>query len=111
MPMSLRERVLAVYRGRKPDVVPFLLDLSHWFYWKNRMPWDLSVPYEQPEYALIDYHRQVGAGFYMPNLGAFYTAPFADDEPATTEKRLRGDAPEIVWRLETPIGAIERARV
>ena len=109
--MTLRERILAVYRGDAPDVVPYMLDLSHWFYWKNRLPWDLSVPYEQPEYALIDYHRQVGAGFYMPNMGAFYAAPFADDVRATTEKRLRGDAPEIVWRLETPIGTIERARV
>jgi hypothetical protein len=109
--MTLRERILAVYQGDTPDVVPYMLDLSHWFYWKNRMPWDLSVPFERPEHDLIDYHRQVGAGFYMPNLGAFYAAPFGDDVKATTEKRQRRGQAEIVWRLQTPLGVIERARV
>jgi hypothetical protein len=109
--MTLRERILAVYRGERPDVVPYMLDLSHWFYWRHRMPWDLSVSYEQPEHPLIDFHRQAGAGFYMPNLATFYTARFPDGVKASTGKRQRGGAPEIVWRLETPLGAIERARV
>ena len=30
--MTPRERILAVYRGKRPDAVPFMLDLSHWFY-------------------------------------------------------------------------------
>jgi hypothetical protein len=42
MAMSLRDRILAVYRGGTPDVVPYALDLSHYFYHKNRMPWDLT---------------------------------------------------------------------
>ena len=108
--MTPRERILAVYAGETPDVVPFFLDLSHWFYWKNRLPWDLSGTYTEPERALIDLHRQVGAGFYMPNLGAMYSAAFPDEVRATTEKRDAGGAPEIVWRLETASGAIERAR-
>ena len=36
MTMTMRERILAVYRGETPDVVPYMLDLSHWFYHKNR---------------------------------------------------------------------------
>ncbi|MFA6109548.1 MAG: uroporphyrinogen decarboxylase family protein [Candidatus Latescibacterota bacterium] len=108
--MTQRERLLAVYRGETPDLVPFMLDLSHWYYWRHRQPWDLSVAYPEPERGLIDYHRQAGAGFYMPNLGAFYTARFADGVKAVTERREEGGAPEIVWRLETPIGTIERAR-
>ena len=35
MTMTLRERILAVYRGETPDVVPYMLDLSHWFYHKK----------------------------------------------------------------------------
>ncbi len=88
-----------------------MLDLSHWFYWKNRQPWDLSLAYEEPEYALIDYHRNCGAGFYMPNLGAFYTATFPAGVQATTHKHERCGVPEIIWRLETATGAIERARI
>ena len=56
--MTPRERILAVYQGKTPDVVPYMLDLSHWFYHKNRLPWDLSKAYEEPERDLIDYHNR-----------------------------------------------------
>ncbi len=109
--MSPRERILAVYRGQTPDVVPYVLDLSHWFYHSRKMPWDLSVSYIEPERELIDYHRRVGAGFYMPNLAAFYSVIYPPGVTATVAKRSRNGAPEIVWRIETPEGTIERARV
>jgi len=109
--MTLRDRILAVYRGETPDVAPFMLDLSHWFYHRNRLPWDLTVAYEEPEYALIDYHKQVGAGFYMPNLGAFYGAAYGDDVQSEMYKTERNSEPEIVWRHTTPLGSIERRRV
>jgi hypothetical protein len=108
--MTLRERILAVYRGETPDVVPYMLDLSHWFYHKNRQPWDLSLSYDEPEYALIDYHKRTGVGFYIPNLAAFYTADYGPDVVAETTKSDSYGAPEITWRLTTPLGAIERKR-
>jgi hypothetical protein len=108
--MTLRERILAVYRGETPDVIPFMLDLSHWFYHKNRIPWDLSIAYDKPEFALIDYHRQVGAGFYLPNLGSFYSVQYGPDVKAETFKETRDGVTEIVWRLATPLGSIERRR-
>ena len=107
MSMSLRERILCVYRGETPDVVPYMLDLSHWFYHKNRLPWDLSRAYERPERALIDYHKKAGVGFYLPNLGLFYTAKHGEGVVAETVK----DGPEITWRYKTPMGTIERTRV
>jgi hypothetical protein len=54
--MNLRERILSVYRGETPDVVPFMLDLSHWFYERTRRPWDLSASYEKPERDLVEEH-------------------------------------------------------
>jgi len=112
MGMSPRERILAVYSGDVPDVVPYMLDLSHWFYHRNHLPWDLSVAYEAPERELIDCHRRLGCGFYLANLASFYTTSFSDDVVAETEKRVRGDGrPEIAWRLKTPRGEIERRRV
>lgn len=69
--MTLRERILAVYRGDAPEAVPFMLDLSHWFYHSRQLPWDLSRAYEELECDLVDCHRDMGAGFYMPNLGSF----------------------------------------
>ena len=65
MPMTERERILAVYRGETPDRVPCMLDLSHWFYHRRKKPWDLSVTYVQPECELIDYHKEAGVGFYI----------------------------------------------
>ncbi|MBI5819629.1 MAG: hypothetical protein HZA88_11640 [Verrucomicrobia bacterium] len=109
--MTLRERILAVYRGETPDVVPYMLDLSHWFYHRRRLPWDLSQSYVEPEHELIGYHKRAGAGFYMPNLAAFHSAAFPPDVKATTERRTHGGNTEIIWRIETPLGSIERARM
>ena len=74
-----------------------MLDLSHWFYHKNRLPWDLSIVYDRPESELIDYHKQTGAGFYMPNLGVVLLGDYGDDvesevrkESATVRRRSPG---------------------
>ncbi len=107
--MSLRERILAVYHGEKPDKIPFMLDLSHWFYHRNRMPWDLSKSYDCPEKELIDYHKRIGVGFYMPNLGSFYDVSYPANVKVTTTKSADGQ--EIRWQISTPAGTIERVRV
>lgn len=109
--MSMRERILAVYRGEKPDVVPYMLDLSHWFYHKERRPWDLTIAYEKPEGDLIDYHKKVGAGFYVPNLAPFFAVRYGNDVTAETYKETIGGAPAITWRLTTPLGSIKRTRI
>jgi hypothetical protein len=109
--MTLRERILAVYRGETPDVVPFMLDLSHWFYHRRRLHWDLTISYEKPERELIDYHRKAGVGFYLPNLAAFYSVQYGPDVSSEVRKEIRNGVPEISWRLSTPLGTIERRRV
>ncbi|MCF6284541.1 MAG: hypothetical protein L3K26_05070 [Candidatus Hydrogenedentes bacterium] len=108
MPMSPRDRILAIYRGETPDVVPYMLDLSHWFYHQRKMPWDLSQAYEQPESELIDYHKRAGVGFYMPNLACFFTTSYPDDVLASVQKSP--DGREITWTFETPLGTISRKR-
>lgn len=108
--MTPRERILAVYRGDTPDVVPYMLDLSHWFYHRHHLPWDLSRVYEDPETELIDYHRRIGAGFYLPNLGSFYSVTFPPDVQVTTSKDEVDGSPEITWQIRTPLGQLERRR-
>jgi hypothetical protein len=107
--MTTRERIKAIYRGETPDIVPYMLDLSHWYYHKHRLPWDLSVAYERPEAELIAYHRRVGAGFYMPNLASFYQVHY----PASVRTSLirSADGQTITWGLETGSGRIERTRI
>ena len=107
--MTLKERILQVYQGKTPDVVPFMLDLSHWFYHKNQIPWDLSKSYDKPECELIDYHREKGVGFYMPNLGSFFEVSYSDNVKAGRQKSEDGKA--ITWSFETPLGKIDRTRI
>lgn len=108
MTMTLRERILAVYRGETPDVVPFMLDLSHWFYHKTRRPWDLSRSYEAPEDDLINEHKRLGVGFYVPNLASFVDVAYGPDVRSEVSKSADGS--EITWTLETPEGVIRRVR-
>ena len=106
--MTVRERILSVYRGETPDAVPCMLDLSHWFYHKHRLPWDLSVSYLEPEYELIDYHKRMGVGFYVPHLGAFFDVAYGEDVQAAVIKSE--DGLEISWEFKTPVGVIRRTR-
>lgn len=109
MSMTHKERIESVYRGETPDQVPFMLDLSHWFYQKNQVPWDLSKSYDEPEYDLIDYHKKKDVGFYLPNLGAFYETTYPEDVKITTQKQEDGKA--ITWTIDTPVGSISRTRI
>lgn len=109
--MTLRERILAVYNGEVPDKVPFMLDLSHYYYEKTQKPWDLCNGYSEPETDMIDFNRQHGAGFYIPNQAVFMETTYDDNVKATAERRVVDGVPEICWRYETPIGCIERIRM
>jgi len=100
-----------MYRGQKPDGVPFMLDLSHWFYHRRKLPWDLSRAYDKPEYELIDYHRAKGAGFYMPNLASFFSTTYPPDIRTETIKDEKNGRQRITWKYITPMGTLERSRV
>lgn len=108
--MTLRERIRTVYAGGVPDCVPYFLDLSHWFYHRRRLPWNLSRSYAAPENDLIACHREFGAGFYLPNLASFYTTAFPEDVTVRVEQHGTG-TPGITWTIETPLGRISRTRV
>lgn len=107
--MTIRERILAVYRGETPDCVPYMLDLSHWFYHRFKKPWDLSKSYDKPEQELFDYHRKHDVGFYMPNLGSFFTVRYEGNVRATVERS--DDGRTITWTYHTPLGSIRRQRI
>jgi len=106
--VTIRERILAVYQGKTADCVPFMLDLSHWFYHRHHLPWDLSRSYDEPEHELIEYHHQAGAGFYLPNLGSFFGVTYPADVRSTVSKSE--DGREITWSFETPLGTVRRRR-
>ncbi len=107
---SLRERILTVYRGEVPDTVPFMLDLSHWYYHKMQEPWDLSQGYLEPDYGLLDYHKKHHIGFYLANNAPFWSETYGPNVTQEVKKEIVYGVPEISWIITTPIGAIERRR-
>ncbi|HCU35616.1 MAG TPA: hypothetical protein DGT21_09210 [Armatimonadetes bacterium] len=109
--MTLRQRLLDVYRAQTPDVVPYALDLSHWFYHRHGLPWDLSTVFEEPDRQLVDYHRAHGVGFSIANLAPFFSVTYAEGVDADSSQEVRDGVPEITWRLCTPIGSIQRTRI
>lgn len=109
MSMTVRERIETVYRGETPDQVPYMLDLSHWYYHRNQKPWDLSKSYDKPEKNLIYYHKKMGVGFYIPNLGSFFEVCYPDTVKSSIAKS--DDGQSIIWSYETPKGKIERTRI
>jgi Uroporphyrinogen decarboxylase (URO-D) len=108
--MTERARMLAVYRGEIPDRVPFFLDLSHWFNQRHKIPFDLSSSIAEPDLPLIEYHKKVGAGLYIGNLFSCHDTIYPSDVVETASKETSAHGLEIVWRMETPIGTIERRR-
>ncbi|MCM8759561.1 MAG: hypothetical protein NC906_07325 [Candidatus Omnitrophica bacterium] len=109
--MSIRDRILCVYNGKKPDCVPFVLDLSHWFYHHYRRAWDLTMPYHKPDIDLIDIHKKFKAGFYVPILNIGWRAVYPADVRYSVWKENFNGIPSIVWEYETPFGKIRRRRI
>ena len=109
--MTPRERILAVYNGQKPDRVPYMLDLSHYYLHKFQLPWDLCNGYPKPDTGLMDFTKQMGAAFYCPQQTHFWNVEFANDVKSSAVTNIVNGVPEIVWRFDTPIGSIERIRV
>lgn len=109
--MTPRERILAVYNGKKPDRVPYMLDLSHYYLHKFQLPWDLGTGAPKVDTGLMDFTKKMGAAFYCPQMAHFWDVEYANDVKSSSSTRVVNGVPEISWRFDTPIGSIERIRV
>ena len=104
--MNESERVRAVYQGQRPDRVPLMLDLSHWYKKNRNVPFDLKG-FDGVEQGLVELHRQAGAVAYC-EMGAFYG--LESDDP---EVRLEAftEAGVFTTRVVTPLGTLHEERV
>jgi len=69
--MKLRERVLSVLRREKPDRVPWFGDLDYWataLIGRGQKPSNFKI-----DQAYIDWHRDLGVGFYLQGYFPFKT--------------------------------------
>ncbi|TVR58791.1 MAG: hypothetical protein EA426_09095 [Spirochaetaceae bacterium] len=104
--MTPRERVQAVYRGERPDRVPLILDLSHWYKKNYARPFDLSG-FTAVEHDLVELHKSVGAVAYV-EMGSFFSLEFT--APGISVDRWTENG-VFHTRITTPNGAIEERRV
>ena len=103
--MTPKERMEAVYRGTKPDRVPWFADLSNWFVAEKKIRFVPAGSYfiSDEEIAL---HKRLGVGIYL-NMGAFWKGVYRDD---TVEETVGADGDLFTWTIETPIGTIREQR-
>ena len=96
--MTERERVLTLLAGGRPDRVPWFGDLDYWatsFIGRGIKPKDFK---ESPAY--IDWHRDLGVGFYLQGYFPFKTVI---ENCRLSEWR---EGPARRRRIETPRGVL-----
>ena len=104
--MKPNERVRAVYGRRRPDQVPLILDLSHWYKKNNNVPFNLAG-YTAVDPGLVALHKQIGAVSYV-EMGGFYSL-VSDDPEVKLESSTAGGV--FTTRITTPEGSIHEERV
>lgn len=104
--MRANECVRAVYQGRKPDQVPLLLDLSHWYKKNRHVPFNLAG-FTAVEPGLVELHKQVGAVAYV-EMGGFYSLVSDDPDVTLTTSTANG---VFTTRVTTPLGTLHEERV
>ena len=104
--MTLRERLLAVFRGQTPDVVPLYADLSHWHVASSGGSFlPIRTADSALDLSLFDLHKELRIGCYSTGTTLF-------------EVRYEGDVEETIgvqdglFRhvIRTPLGRIEEQR-
>lgn len=103
--MTFRERLMAVFAGQRPDVLPWFADLS---YWRTAHQSNGSLP---PEYATdegyVALHHDHHVGFYLAYAGVYGMS--AEGASIEVEQHREGD--RIFSRTVTPAGTIEGEQV
>lgn len=95
--MSPRERVLAIFEGRKPDRVPWFADLTYWHFAEERRG---ALPEQyRGEEGLARLHRDLECGFYLQLLDPYRIE--SEVEVREVEKDGR-----LVRTIQTPVGEL-----
>ncbi|MBN1352963.1 hypothetical protein JXJ21_26470 [candidate division KSB1 bacterium] len=97
--MTPRERILTLLNGNQPDQVPWFGDLDYWataLISQNKMPENFRL-----SDAYLDWHRNLGVGFYLQGYFPFSTHYESVDVKEWHEgnNRLR--------QITTPVGTLK----
>ena len=96
--MTFRERLLAVFNGEKPDVLPWMADLTYWRAAHLHMG-DLPEQYRSDE-GFVQLHRDYHAGMYLGHTTAVKQVSGAEGVVVSNET----DGNRITTHWQTPVG-------
>jgi uroporphyrinogen-III decarboxylase len=96
--MTPRERIKAILNGRKPDKVPWFGDLDYWANSLIKKGLKSHDFIRSQEY--IEWHRQLGVGFYLQGYFPFTT----HYDGCKTEEWKEGN--RRFTRITTPFGSV-----
>lgn len=106
--MTLQERLLAVFRHERPDVVPWFADLTYWYaaqsYWG-------TLPERWQGDGVAQMYRDLNVGCHEHALSLPCEISYHDIEVVTTEEKDADGRPyrqQVEWR--TPVGTITQIK-
>lgn len=103
--MTLRERLLAVFAGEKPDVMPWYADLSYWR--SAHLAFGDLPPVYATDEGYVQLHRDYQVGFYLAYAACY--AVRRDEAALRVEQQRTGNT--IRTRYLSPSGEMEGEQV
>lgn len=106
--MTLAERILNVFRGEKPDVIPWFADLTYWYAASVKRG---SLPERYLGDGVVDLYRDLGCGCHEHALSNPWLTEY-DDVVETTryEDDSAGEHVQEETEWTTPVGTLTQVK-
>lgn len=106
--MTFKERLMAVFEGRKPDSIPWFADLGYWY---HAMEEKGELPEKYKGNGIVQLYKDLGAGAWESVIGAPYVITTHDVETKVDYEKDRNGKPvkeRIEWK--TPVGTLSQVK-
>ena len=102
--MTIRQRVISVFEGRVPDVMPWFADLTYWIT-GQRNRGTFPKEYEGDE-GYLQLHKDLGVGVFLYSPSVYYGR--RDESLFTSVNKKEGELD--IHEVHTPEGILRSAR-
>lgn len=106
--MTQAERILKVFKGERPDVMPWFADLTYWYTASLKRG---SLPERYRGDGVVDLYRDLGCGCHEHALSHPWSTEYEDVSVATSYETDAAGEPileRIEWR--TPVGTLTQVK-
>ena len=106
--MTLEQRLLAVFRGETPDVMPWFADLTYWY---NAAVQRGTLPEQYRGDGVVALYRDLGCGCHEHALNQPWDTEYSDVEITVRQQKRPDGTPWLdttQWR--TPVGTLTQVK-